>query len=171
MLRAGSEQPAAASRIRSRGRAFQSSLAKGSAQLRLSQPDLTTCRLQPKSTLVHLRSSPATPVMVFRQPWLAGGGSLALPLVMSLPCVYRKKAVAEAEEPQTETLEHHWIVEDMYTFENVGFTKAANGAAVGSETMLHYLACGDCGTGPIGWHSPSIVPHEFFVALSRVKHE
>uniref|UniRef100_UPI00358ECC28 guanine nucleotide exchange factor MSS4-like n=1 Tax=Myxine glutinosa TaxID=7769 RepID=UPI00358ECC28 len=90
---------------------------------------------------------------------------------MSLPCVYQKKAVAEAEEPQTETLEHHWIVDDMYTFENVGFTKAANGAAVGSETMLRYLACGDCGTGPIGWHSPSIVPHEFFVALSRVKHE
>uniref|UniRef100_UPI00358F2309 guanine nucleotide exchange factor MSS4-like n=1 Tax=Myxine glutinosa TaxID=7769 RepID=UPI00358F2309 len=91
--------------------------------------------------------------------------------LMSLPCVYQKKAVAEAEEPQTETLEHHWIVDDMYTFENVGFTKAANGAAVGSETMLRYLACGDCGTGPIGWHSPSIVPHEFFVALSRVKHE
>uniref|UniRef100_A0A8C4NA99 RAB interacting factor n=1 Tax=Eptatretus burgeri TaxID=7764 RepID=A0A8C4NA99_EPTBU len=90
---------------------------------------------------------------------------------MSLPCVYHKKAVPEAKEPQTETLEHHWVVEDMYTFENVGFTKTTNGAAFGSEPVLRYLACADCEIGPIGWHSPSIVPHKFYVALNRVKHE
>ena len=44
-----------------------------------------------------------------------------------------------------EKLNQFWKVNDMFIFENVGFTKT-----VGSS--IKYLICADCEIGPIGWH-------------------
>ncbi|KFO38524.1 Guanine nucleotide exchange factor MSS4, partial [Fukomys damarensis] len=38
----------------------------------------------------------------------------------------------------------YWLVNDMFTFENVGFTKD-----VGN---IKFLVCTDCAIGSIGWH-------------------
>ncbi|KAK1152677.1 hypothetical protein AOXY_G30778 [Acipenser oxyrinchus oxyrinchus] len=61
-----------------------------------------------------------------------------------------------------EQLKDHWLVDDMYAFENVGFTKD-----VGN---VKYLICADCEVGPIGWHCLDD-KKSFYVALERVKHE
>jgi hypothetical protein len=57
----------------------------------------------------------------------------------------------------------HWVVEDMFDFENVGFTKPV-------EDGVKYLICADCERGPIGWHQPADVPNEFFIACNRVNY-
>ncbi|XP_013393132.1 guanine nucleotide exchange factor MSS4 [Lingula anatina] len=71
------------------------------------------------------------------------------------------KKKAEGTDPNGETLSDCWLVDDMYTFDNVGFTKN-----VGTSK---YLICADCEIGPIGWHDVNI-KNEFYVALDRVKH-
>lgn len=60
-----------------------------------------------------------------------------------------------------DTLQDHWLVENMYAFENVGFTKN-----IGN---IKYLVCADCEIGPIGWHCTDDTK-SFYVALDRVDH-
>ncbi|XP_060765955.1 guanine nucleotide exchange factor MSS4 [Neoarius graeffei] len=60
-----------------------------------------------------------------------------------------------------DTLTAHWLVDDMYTFENVGFTKDVG--------KIKYLICADCEIGPIGWHNLDDKKY-FYIALDRVKH-
>ncbi|XP_048779986.1 guanine nucleotide exchange factor MSS4-like [Ostrea edulis] len=60
-----------------------------------------------------------------------------------------------------ETLKKYWKVNDMFEFENVGFTNTV-------ET-IKYLICADCEIGPIGWHDVND-KKAFYVALERVKH-
>ncbi|KAM9320631.1 guanine nucleotide exchange factor MSS4 [Gastrophryne carolinensis] len=74
----------------------------------------------------------------------------------------KKSSLAEGSTPDCELLVEHWLVHDMYTFENVGFTKD-----VGS---VKFLVCADCEVGPIGWHSLE-EKGTFYVALDRVRYE
>lgn len=67
---------------------------------------------------------------------------------------------ASAENPETEELSLFWLVAEMLTFENVGFSNT-----VGNNK---YLTCADCEAGPIGYHD--IPSKKSYVALSRVKH-
>lgn len=60
-----------------------------------------------------------------------------------------------------DTLTAHWLVDDMYTFENVGFSKDVG--------KIKYLICADCEIGPIGWHNLDNKKC-FYIALNRVKH-
>ncbi|XP_048879842.1 guanine nucleotide exchange factor MSS4 [Brienomyrus brachyistius] len=60
-----------------------------------------------------------------------------------------------------DTLTAHWLVDDMYSFENVGFTKDVG--------KVKYLICADCEIGPIGWHCLDD-KKSFYVALDRVDH-
>ncbi|RZC36030.1 sister chromatid cohesion protein DCC1, partial [Asbolus verrucosus] len=62
--------------------------------------------------------------------------------------------------PETETVSLFWSVNDMFVFQNVGFSHA-----VGTNK---YLACADCEAGPIGYHD--LTNKKSYVALSRVKH-
>ncbi|KAG8451345.1 hypothetical protein GDO86_003523 [Hymenochirus boettgeri] len=81
---------------------------------------------------------------------------------LHLPSMRKKSSLAEGSSPDSELLVEHWLVHDMFTFENVGFTKD-----VGS---IKYLVCADCEVGPIGWHSLE-EKSNFYVALERVRHE
>ncbi|XP_069163100.1 guanine nucleotide exchange factor MSS4 homolog [Procambarus clarkii] len=60
----------------------------------------------------------------------------------------------------TEDLNEWWVVDDMFTFDNIGFSHS-----VGSTK---YLVCADCERGPVGWHDNNT--RKSYVALARVKH-
>jgi len=78
-----------------------------------------------------------------------------------LPHMQKKSANQEANDG--ETLTKHWLVSDMFIFDNVGFTNTVDG-------KLKYLICADCEVGPIGWHDTNI-KKEFYISLDRVKHD
>lgn len=67
-----------------------------------------------------------------------------------------------AEEHQGETLKKHWLVSDMFAFENVGFSMTVD--------SIKYLACADCECGPIGWHDINDKT-QFYIAVERVDHQ
>ncbi|XP_072804975.1 guanine nucleotide exchange factor MSS4 isoform X2 [Vicugna pacos] len=74
----------------------------------------------------------------------------------------QKPALADGSSPEGDLLQEHWLVDDMFIFENVGFTKD-----VGN---VKFLVCADCEIGPIGWHCLDD-KKSFYVALERVSHE
>ncbi|XP_076268758.1 RAB interacting factor STRAT [Rhynchophorus ferrugineus] len=75
-----------------------------------------------------------------------------------LPLIKQNKG--NVVNPETEDVLQFWVVNDMMTFYNVGFSNT-----VGSTK---YLTCADCETGPIGYYDiPSKIS---YVALSRVLH-
>lgn len=50
----------------------------------------------------------------------------------------------EATNESSDLVNKYWCVDNMYAFENVGFSKTVDG--------VKYLICADCEIGPIGWH-------------------
>ncbi|XP_045505171.1 guanine nucleotide exchange factor MSS4 homolog [Colias croceus] len=62
---------------------------------------------------------------------------------------------------QSEKIDEFYFVENMYTFENIGFTHTVDN--------YKYLSCADCDAGPVGFYDMN-TKHSY-VALSRVKHE
>lgn len=90
----------------------------------------------------------------------AGGDGPVSPQLL-LPAM-RKKAAAAAAGGGGDVLREHWLVRDMFSFENVGFTRD-----VGN---VKFLVCADCEAGPIGWHCLDD-KDSFYVALERVAHE
>ncbi|XP_012146816.1 RAB interacting factor STRAT isoform X2 [Megachile rotundata] len=67
----------------------------------------------------------------------------------------------EDEGDQQESITDYWLVDDIYTFENIGVSHTVDN--------VKYLACADCERGPVGWHDLST--KKSYIALSRVKHE
>ncbi len=65
-------------------------------------------------------------------------------------------------QPEGDTLTLFWLVEDMFHFENIGFSKVVSGCE-------QYLVCADCEIGPIGWTNIN-EKNKFFVATERVKY-
>lgn len=63
-------------------------------------------------------------------------------------------------EIESETLTDYWTVNDMFTFENIGFSNSVDNTK--------YLICADCEMGPVGYHD--ITTKLCYIALSRVKH-
>lgn len=76
-----------------------------------------------------------------------------------LPHMYRKH---ETQPLDGEDLKAFWLVTDMFTFDNVGFTNTVD--------SIKYLICADCEIGPIGWHNITD-KKAFYVAVERVKHD
>ena len=60
-----------------------------------------------------------------------------------------------------EKLAQFYRVEDMFDFDNVGFSKTVDN--------MKYLICADCDAGPIGYHD--LNTKKCYVALSRIKHQ
>ena len=78
---------------------------------------------------------------------------------MFLPHMTEKYRIGT--KPSGDTLSDHWLVEDMFQFENVGFSKSVD------DTK--YLICADCEIGPIGWHKIT-EQNKFYIACARVKY-
>ena len=78
---------------------------------------------------------------------------------MSLPLMSEKYKIGT--KPTVETMADHWLVQDMFDFENVGFTKNVDN--------LKFLICADCERGPIGWHVLT-ESDKFYVSCTRVKY-
>lgn len=76
-----------------------------------------------------------------------------------LPLMHQKTKAPQADI-ETEALTHYWQVDDMFTFENIGF----------SHTLKNckYLICADCEMGPVGYHD--VTTKCCYIALKRVKH-
>ncbi|XP_023330554.1 guanine nucleotide exchange factor MSS4 homolog [Eurytemora carolleeae] len=60
---------------------------------------------------------------------------------------------------QLEKLNEFFRVEDMFDFDNLGFTNTIDN--------LKFLSCADCNLGPIGYHD--LNTKLSFIALSRVQ--
>ena len=67
-----------------------------------------------------------------------------------------------------DSVENFWLVSDMFTFENVGFSNTVN-------NQTKYLVCANCERGPIGFSpiNPSTrqLEKEFYVAIDRIKYK
>ncbi|KAG6449634.1 hypothetical protein O3G_MSEX006159 [Manduca sexta] len=63
-------------------------------------------------------------------------------------------------EIQSETIKEFYHVENMYTFENIGFTHTV--------ANHKYLSCADCDAGPVGYYDMD-TKHSY-VAISRIVH-
>ena len=61
------------------------------------------------------------------------------------------------DENKEETLNRFWLVEDMYLFENMGFSKTVDN--------IKYLACAECDVGPIGWHD--LISKKNYLSIDR----
>ncbi|XP_050078761.1 guanine nucleotide exchange factor MSS4 homolog [Anopheles maculipalpis] len=72
----------------------------------------------------------------------------------------RQTAVEKEEGYAAETLKDFWMVKDMYTFENIGFSNTVDNRK--------YLTCADCEVGPIGYHD--LETKKSYIALARVLH-
>lgn len=72
----------------------------------------------------------------------------------------QKKQSQPDEQFETEEFNEFWIIDDMFTFDNVGFSNT-----VGNHK---FLICADCEMGPVGYHD--LETKKSFVALSRVNH-
>ncbi|XP_796474.3 guanine nucleotide exchange factor MSS4 [Strongylocentrotus purpuratus] len=75
---------------------------------------------------------------------------------------HMKKKSEQQKATDGENLSEHWVVSDMMTFENVGFTNTVGTAK--------YLICADCEVGPVGWHDVTDKT-KYFIALDRVQHK
>lgn len=71
-----------------------------------------------------------------------------------------QKSKTVSADIEAEPLSHYWVVDDMFTFENIGFSNTVENCK--------YLICADCEMGPVGYHD--IASKSCFVALKRVKH-
>ena len=72
----------------------------------------------------------------------------------------QKKNEISGSSPAGESLKIFWLVGDMWTFENVGFSNTVEN--------IKYLICADCEVGPIGWHDVMDTT-KFYVSLDRVQ--
>lgn len=86
------------------------------------------------------------------------GAARLVNIQFNLPYIHCK---GEDEGDQQESITDYWMVEDIYTFENIGVSRTVDN--------VKYLACADCERGPVGWYDLST--KKSYIALSRVKHE
>ena len=59
---------------------------------------------------------------------------------------------------QKETLKQFFRVEDMFDFDNIGFTNTVG--------TTKFLSCADCDVGPLGYHD--LTTRISFLSLARV---
>jgi len=67
--------------------------------------------------------------------------------------------LAPFKKEQEENVKHFYRVEDMFDFDNLGFTHTVDN--------IKFLSCADCELGPIGYHD--LNTRRSFVAVSRVQ--
>uniref|UniRef100_A0A1B0BG38 Guanine nucleotide exchange factor MSS4 n=1 Tax=Glossina palpalis gambiensis TaxID=67801 RepID=A0A1B0BG38_9MUSC len=83
-----------------------------------------------------------------------------LKLQIDLPLMHQKNTTKDVNTIETEELVDFWLVNDMFIFENVGFSNT-----IGKRK---YLICADCDMGPVGYHD--IATKKCYLAMQRVQH-
>ncbi|EDW04068.1 guanine nucleotide exchange factor MSS4 homolog [Drosophila grimshawi] len=78
---------------------------------------------------------------------------------IDVPLMVQKKD-SKPDALNTEKLAHFWLVTDMMTFENIGFSHTVDGRK--------FLVCADCERGPVGYHE--LASKRCYLALKRVVH-
>lgn len=97
---------------------------------------------------------------------------------------FRKDAATSTTKPTD-----FWVLHDMMSFENIGFSKtvAQDGSIVPTDATsseepvvnfppgVKFLSCADCDVGPLGYHDTSYTnssgQREFLIAIDRVRYE
>jgi hypothetical protein len=60
-----------------------------------------------------------------------------------------------------------YLLKDMFSFENIGFSKNVDGATAFNGD-LKYLCCADCELGPLGLYAPALYGNEYLLLVDRV---
>lgn len=78
----------------------------------------------------------------------------------NVPLMFQKsEKKANNTDFEFEEVSFWWSVDDMFSFENIGFTHSYNGQK--------YLACADCEVGPVGL----VDQKRYLVAITRVSYK
>lgn len=76
---------------------------------------------------------------------------------------------SRAGSPVFEAIRQAWAVDDMYAFENIGFSKAPPPSShPRPEGDYRYLCCAACDAGPLGYGLLAARPPVFRLAADRV---
>lgn len=98
----------------------------------------------------------------FKDEHIFDWGCVVFSFQLILPSMRKKSNLSATEDSvDRDTLTAHWLVGDMFDFENVGFTNDVG--------RIKYLICADCEIGPIGWHCLDD-KIGYYVAIDRVNH-
>jgi len=89
--------------------------------------------------------------------------SKILPIKSAKLVEFSKKLPAFTTDLDEDEINLWWSVDDMFTFDNIGFSKSKDG--------IKYLTCADCEVGPLGFHDPTEAPLRFLIAACRVKYD
>lgn len=73
-----------------------------------------------------------------------------------------KSEIVQNQNFKSERISDFWLVNDMLTFENIGFTNTVDNKK--------YLICADCEIGPLGFQNIDNI-NELFIAVDRVSYE
>jgi len=76
-------------------------------------------------------------------------------------CEFELESMTKETAGTKEVLTQFYRVEDMYDFDNMGFTNTVQN--------IKYLSCSDCEVGPLGYHN--LTTKKSYVALARVAHD
>jgi len=68
------------------------------------------------------------------------------------------ESMTKGQEGEKEVVSQFYRVEDMFDFDNIGFTNTVENKK--------FLSCADCDVGPLGYHD--LETKKSFLALSRV---
>lgn len=79
---------------------------------------------------------------------------------IKFPLPYIRKRSEKSDDSEEEELSDYWVINDMYQFENIGYSNTVNGKK--------YLTCADCEIGPLGWFDQETKVS--YLAVSRVKY-
>ena len=65
--------------------------------------------------------------------------------------------IEKDREGEKETVKEFFRVDDMFDFDNLGFTNTVGG--------MKYLSCADCDLGPLGYHDLSTKLRQILMAI------
>jgi len=71
---------------------------------------------------------------------------------------YELESISKDKEGQKEVVKQFLRIEDMFDFDNIGFTNTVD--------STKFLSCADCDVGPLGFHD--LKTKKSFLALTRV---
>lgn len=80
----------------------------------------------------------------------------------ALPAMHRKQ---DSGDFPVEDLKTFWSVDNMFTFEGIGFTNDVTSA---SGAVCKFLVCGVCEQGPFGFHDPTVQQKLYHISTDRV---